>query len=119
VHLEECVFCKIARGEIPVNFVYEDECVVAFDDASPQAPVHTLVIPRDHYQHLGDVDAPAVLAALFGAVPLVAKAKGVAESGYRVVVNAGSDAGQSVSHLHVHVLGGKKMSHGMVAFRAE
>jgi histidine triad (HIT) family protein len=119
VDAERCLFCKIARGESPSTFVYEDEYVVAFDDISPQAPVHTLVIPRDHYEHLGEIASPQVLAALFGAVPVVARAKGVADSGYRVIVNAGPDASQSVPHLHVHVLGGKKMSHGMIVFKAE
>jgi len=115
----ECVFCKIARGELPVRFVYEDDYVVAFDDVSPQAPVHTLVIPRDHYEHFGDGVPPTVSAALCNAVPRVAEAKGVAESGYRLIVNTGPDGGQTVSHLHVHVIGGSKLSHGMVTLRPE
>ena len=115
----ECVFCKIARGELPVRFVYEDDHVVAFDDISPQAPVHTLVIPRNHYEHLGDGVPAAVSAALCSAIPLVAKAKGIAARGYRLVVNTGLDGGQTVPHLHVHIIGGVKMSHGMVALHSE
>ncbi len=112
--VEECIFCKIARGEIPVLTVYSDDLVVAFDDVSPQAPVHTLIIPRAHYESLGD-DVPAeVLEALCAAVPKVADIKGIAESGYRVIINNGPDARQSVPHLHVHVVGGAPMSHKMV-----
>lgn len=113
----ECIFCMVASGEIPTPHLYEDDLVVAFDDIAPQAPVHTLIVPREHYAHIGD-DVPAdVLAALFGAVPRVAAMKGVAESGYRVIVNTGKDAAQTVQHLHVHVIGGGgSMAHGMVHF---
>ncbi|MDY0088298.1 MAG: histidine triad nucleotide-binding protein [Coriobacteriia bacterium] len=114
--METCVFCKIARGEIPVQPVYEDEHVLAFDDMSPQAPVHVLVIPREHYEHLGDGIPAEEVASLFGVVPEVAHRAGVDQSGYRVIVNAGRDANQTVPHLHVHVLGGKPMLHEMVTF---
>ncbi|MBI5230635.1 MAG: histidine triad nucleotide-binding protein [Coriobacteriales bacterium] len=114
--MEGCIFCKVASGEIPATFVYEDEFVVAFDDISPQAPVHTLIIPREHFEHLSDGVPEQVTMALFTAVPEVARRKGVLESGYRVIVNAGPDANQTVPHLHVHVIGGKAMSHGMVNF---
>lgn len=114
--MEDCIFCKIARGEIPATFVYEDDDVVAFDDVSPQAPVHTLIVPRTHVQSLNDKIDPELLAAIFGAVPRVAEVKGVATSGYRIIVNNGPDANQTVPHLHVHVMGGKAMAHGMVAF---
>jgi len=114
--VDDCIFCKVANGDIPATFIYEDDMVVAFDDISPQAPVHTLIIPRQHYAHLGD-DVPGdVVQALFAAVPKVAQAKGISESGYRIIVNAGPDANQTVPHLHVHVMGGKPMSHGMVNF---
>ena len=114
--VEGCIFCAIARGDIPAELVYQDESVVAFDDLSPQAPVHTLVIPRAHHAHLGDSVSPERVAAIVSAIPAVARAKGVEESGYRVIVNAGRDANQTVDHLHVHVLGGRTMAHGMVAF---
>lgn len=114
--MNDCVFCRIASGEVPARIVYQDDWVVAFDDIHPQAPVHTLVIPRSHHEHLADSVTRDLVAALFSAVPLVAAAKGIDESGYRVIVNAGRDANQTVSHLHVHVLGGRRMSHGMVVF---
>jgi histidine triad (HIT) family protein len=114
--VENCIFCMIGDGSMEARVVYEDDLVVAFDDITPQAPVHTLVIPRVHYSHLGDGVPEDVIVGLFGAVSKVATAKGVAETGYRVIVNNGRDASQSVGHLHVHVLGGGAMSHGMVHF---
>ncbi|MCL4078918.1 histidine triad nucleotide-binding protein [Coriobacteriia bacterium Es71-Z0120] len=114
--MSECVFCMIARGEIPAKVVYSDEHVIAFDDIAPQAPVHTLIIPKVHYDRMGPDVPSEVTCALFAAVPKVAEAKGVAESGYRVIVNNGPDAMQTVEHLHVHVIGGRRMSHGMVNF---
>ncbi len=117
--MPECIFCKIVAGEIPATLVYEDESVVAFDDLSPQAPVHTLVIPKRHVANLGDGAEAAVLGALFDAVPRVAAVKGVADSGYRVIVNNGAAANQTVQHLHVHVIGGRSMAHGMVLFADE
>lgn len=114
--MEDCIFCKMAAGEIPVTPVYQDDLVMAFDDISPQSPVHTLIIPRAHHQDLGDGVPAETAAALLAAVPIVAQAKVVAESGYRVIVNNGGDANQSVMHLHVHVLGGKAMQHRMVKF---
>lgn len=114
--MEDCIFCKIGRGEIPATLVYQDDFVVAFDDISPQAPVHTLVVPRQHVQSLSDDLDAELLAAIFGAVPRVADVKNINESGYRVIVNNGPDANQTVPHLHVHVLGGKAMAHGMVTF---
>jgi histidine triad (HIT) family protein len=117
--MEDCIFCKVGRGEIPAPLIYQDDLVVAFDDISPQAPVHTLVIPREHHADLGDAVPPQTLAALFAAVPLVARSKGVESSGYRVIVNNGRDANQTVPHLHVHVLGGRVMEHGMVTFVGE
>lgn len=115
----DCIFCKIASGEIPCRKVYEDDAVLAFDDITPQAPVHVLIIPKRHFDHLSD-DVPAdVLARLFAAVPEVARIKCVDGPGYRVIVNTGDDANQTVRHLHVHVMGGRKMSHGMVVFGDE
>jgi histidine triad (HIT) family protein len=110
----DCIFCMIASGTIPATVVWQDELVVAFADLNPQAPVHVLVVPREHYEGLGS-DVPVdVLAALLGAVPRVAEVAGVAATGYRVIVNTGADAAQTVPHLHVHVLGGAAMSEGMV-----
>lgn len=115
--MEDCIFCKIARGDIPATFVYQDDRVVAFDDLSPQAPVHTLIIPRAHYSGLNDAVSAEDYVALFAAVPQVAQAKGVKESGYRTIVNTGDDAGQTVHHLHVHVIGGARMAEGMIPKR--
>ena len=117
--MDDCIFCQIATGAIPATFVYEDEDVVAFDDITPQAPVHTLIIPRRHFTSLQDEVPADVLAAVFSAVRRVATIKGVADSGYRVIVNSGPDANQTVPHLHVHILGGRHMTHGMVNFAAE
>jgi histidine triad (HIT) family protein len=114
--VDDCIFCRIVRGEIPAKVVFENDDVVAFDDITPQGPIHTLVIPKRHYASLQDGVPTEAMAALFSAVPEVARAKGVAETGYRVIVNDGPDAKQSVAHLHVHVIGGARMSHGMVVF---
>jgi len=112
--VDDCIFCMIANGQIESRTVYEDDVVVAFDDLTPQAPVHTVIIPKAHYVNLNDDVPPDVLVALLRAVPKVAALKGVAESGYRVIVNSGPDSAQTVQHLHVHVLGGGRMAHGMV-----
>lgn len=112
--MDDCIFCMIADRRIEARVVYEDDLVMAFDDLTPQAPVHTLIIPKTHYVNLSDDVPPDVLAALLGAVREVADLKGVAESGYRVIVNSGPDSAQTVQHLHVHVLGGAVMAHGMV-----
>ena len=109
---EDCLFCKIIAGAIPSKKVYEDDDVFAFDDISPMMPVHTLVVPKAHYDNLADNVPADVLGKVFSAVAEVARIKGVAESGYRIVSNAGPDAMQSVQHLHVHVLGGAPMNDG-------
>lgn len=106
---ENCVFCKIATHEIPTSLVYEDEHVIAFDDMEPLMPVHVLIIPKQHYKNVGD-DVPAdVLGNTMAAVKKVAEVKGLAERGYRCIINTGADASQSVPHFHVHVLGGGHM----------
>lgn len=112
--MSDCVFCMIASGEIPSAQVYADDDVVAFDDIAPQAPVHTLIIPRAHYSSMADDVPDEVLLAILRAVPVVAEAKGIADSGYRVIINTGADAGQTVHHLHVHVIGGRPLGEGMV-----
>lgn len=108
---ENCLFCKIARGDIPATIVQSDEQTVAFRDVNPQAPTHVLVIPREHVS-----GAPAVVeharvwGPLMAAAAAVARAEGLEERGYRLVVNSGPEAGQSVDHLHVHVLGGRPLA---------
>lgn len=106
---EDCIFCKIANGEISTTMVYETEDLAAFNDAAPMMPVHVLIVPKDHYESLSD-DVPAdILSKLMKAAPEVAKLTGIYESGYRTLINTGDDAGQTVKHLHVHVLGGGQM----------
>ena len=111
----DCLFCKIAGGEIPSAKVYEDETVYAFRDINPQAPVHVVVIPKRHIAECAaDIDASnsVVIAKLFEALPKVAKAAGLT-GGYRIVNNCGADACQSVRHIHFHLLGGKKLAESM------
>jgi histidine triad (HIT) family protein len=110
--MSECLFCKIGSGQIPSKVVMQDDELLAFDDINPQAPVHVLVIPKRHIGTLNDAGAgdQALLGRLLEAAALVAKQKGIAESGYRVVANTGRGAGQSVFHLHLHVLGGRPMT---------
>jgi histidine triad (HIT) family protein len=107
--MSDCLFCKIAAHEIPATVVYEDDDVIAFEDVNPQLPVHTLIIPKAHYAHIGDNVPPEVLGKVFGAVGIVAKLKGIENTGYRIIANTGEDGRQTVHHLHVHVLGGALM----------
>jgi histidine triad (HIT) family protein len=110
--MSDCLFCKIGSGQIPSKVVMQDDEILAFDDVNPQAPVHVLVIPKRHVVALNDVEAGdrALLASLLDAATLVARKKGIAESGYRVVANTGRNGGQTVFHLHLHVLGGRQMT---------
>ena len=109
--MENCLFCKIAAGIIPSTKVYEDETILAFRDIAPMAPTHVLVIPKTHIPSVDGITAEnsAVVAHIFEVIPQIAKAEGL-ESGYRVVSNCGDDAGQTVHHLHFHILGGQKLS---------
>lgn len=113
--MNDCIFCRIARGEIPSAKVYEDEHVLAFKDINPLAPVHVVVIPKQHVASLNELDAlPAdTQLALLRACREVARLTGIADSGYRIAANCGADASQSVQHLHIHVLGGGKLSVSM------
>jgi histidine triad (HIT) family protein len=109
--MADCLFCSIIQGKSKGAIVYRDDEVVAFHDIRPEAPVHILIVPRKHIPSLSSLepgDVP-VLGAIFTAAAKLAKELGVAESGYRVVVNNGADAGQSVFHLHYHLLGGRPM----------
>jgi histidine triad (HIT) family protein len=107
--MSDCVFCKIGAGQIPSRMVWQDDELFAFDDLNPQAPVHVLVIPKRHVAAINDVEDQALLGRLLSAAKLVAQKKGVDESGYRVVANTGRHGGQTVFHLHFHVLGGRQM----------
>jgi histidine triad (HIT) family protein len=107
----DCVFCKIARKEIPAKLVHEDDDVVAFEDLNPQAPVHVLVVPRRHVPSLNELEAgdDALAGKLLRVAAGIARARGVAEPGWRAVVNVGKEGGQVVFHVHLHVLGGRPM----------
>lgn len=113
--MDDCIFCKIARGEIPSTKVYEDERVLAFRDINPLAPVHVVVIPKAHVANLNELDAldAQTQLALLHACREVAKRDGIDKTGYRIASNCGEDAAQSVQHLHIHVLGGGKLSVSM------
>ena len=112
--MEDCLFCKIAAGEIPSACVYEDENVYAFRDINPQAPTHILVIPREHIPSVAALTAENShhAARCLEAVARIAEQEGLA-GGYRVISNCGDDAGQTVKHLHFHILGGKRLSDQM------
>ncbi len=109
--MSDCLFCKIVAGEIQAELLYEDEYVVAFKDINPQAPMHHLVIPKKHIPTINDLSAEdeALVGKMYLAGKALAHQKGIADSGYRTVMNCGESAGQTVFHIHLHVLGGRKM----------
>ena len=107
--MSDCLFCRIVSGEIPAARVAENEHCIAFRDIAPQAPVHVLVIPRQHVASLDHVADPAIFAQVMEMARDVARAEGLSAKGYRCVVNTGADGGQTVHHLHVHVLGGRPL----------
>ncbi len=110
--MSDCLFCAIASGDIPADVVHADDDMVAFRDINPQAPVHVLVIPRAHHATAAELGAadPALAGRLLEAAGRIAEAEGVAATGYRVVTNTGEGAGQSVHHVHFHVLGGRDLT---------
>jgi len=107
--MPDCLFCKIIGGDIPSNVVFENKDVLAFRDISPQAPTHILIIPRRHISTINDIGADdrELVGSLFTAAKEIAAAEGLSEDGYRVVMNCGEGAGQSVFHIHLHLLGGR------------
>ena len=108
--MADCLFCKIIAGELPSTKVYEDDTILAFRDIAPQAPVHVLVVPKEHIVDTDGITAEnsALIAHIFEVIPQIARAEGL-DNGYRVATNCGPDSGQMVPHLHFHLLGGKKM----------
>ena len=108
---EDCIFCRIIRGEIPSDTVYRDDRAIAFRDIAPRAPTHVLVIPLEHITYLDTIsnDKEALLGHILIVGKDVARSEGVVESGYRLAINQGSDSGQMVDHLHLHVLGGRTL----------
>ena len=113
--MNDCLFCKIIAGEIPSNKVYEDDFVLAFHDINPQAPVHVLVIPKEHIPSVAGINEQNcdAVSKVFCAIAKVAKELGLEENGYRVVSNCGEAAGQTVHHLHFHILGGRTLELNM------
>jgi histidine triad (HIT) family protein len=109
--MEECIFCRIAAGTIPCRKVYEDERILAFEDIKPMAPVHIIIIPRRHIDTLMEVDPEGAedLQAMMSAARVVARLTGVDRKGFRVVINCNEEGGQVVFHLHMHLLGGRKL----------
>ncbi len=113
--MKDCLFCKIIAGDIPSTKVYEDDQVFAFRDINPQAPVHVLVVPKKHLDSANDINADNIgnAAACFAAIPKIAAAEGL-KDGYRVINNCGAAAGQTVMHLHFHLIGGRELSERIV-----
>jgi histidine triad (HIT) family protein len=109
--MSDCIFCRIVSGEIPADKVLETETVLAFRDIDPQSPTHVLLVPKHHLANLNDLATadPALIAELYSAAVAVAHREGVADSGYRTVINCNADGGQLVPHLHLHLLGGRRM----------
>ena len=110
----DCIFCAIIKGDIPSKKVYEDEVCYSFLDIAPQAPVHALVVPKEHISSANEINAAnsAAIAHIFTVIPKIAKELGL-ENGYRIITNIGEDGCQSVKHIHFHILGGKKLSENM------
>lgn len=108
----DCLFCKIIKGEIPSSKVYEDELVFAFRDIEPQAPVHILIIPKVHIASANELNEEnsAIVGHIFNVAAKIAKSEDIAEGGYRIVNNCGADGGQTVGHLHFHMLGGRSLA---------
>ena len=114
--MENCLFCKIIKGEIPSAKVYEDEEILAFKDINPAAPIHILVIPKKHITSLAHLEKEdeAIVGKIYGVINKIAEEQGVKETGYRVIVNCGKDGGQEVMHLHVHLLAGTQLGEKIV-----
>lgn len=112
--MDNCLFCKIIAGEIPSTKVYEDDSILAFRDISPKAPTHILVIPKEHISGVDEItpENSAIVSHIFEMIAVIAKEEGLT-GGYRVVSNIGEDGGQTVRHLHFHILGGRKLSEDM------
>lgn len=108
----ECIFCRIVKGEIPSNIIYKDEEVIAFPDINPTAPKHILVVPREHIPSLADLKEKhlPLMARIVKVANELARQEGIAQSGYRIAINSGKDGAQGVPHLHLHLLGGRRLS---------
>jgi histidine triad (HIT) family protein len=107
--VENCLFCRIVRREVPAKLVAETEDCIAFRDINPQAPVHVLIVPREHVASLDETDDPTLVGKLSVLAAEIARREGIAERGYRTVINTNADAGQTVAHIHLHLLGGRRL----------
>lgn len=114
--MEDCIFCKIIKGEIPSNKVYEDDEVLAFHDINPAAPIHILVIPKKHISMLTDLkkEDEALIGKIYTTINKIAEKEGFKNQGYRIIANCGKDSGQEVMHIHFHILGGKQLGDKIV-----
>lgn len=114
--MEDCIFCKIIKGEIPSSKVYEDEDIIAFKDIQPEAPIHILLVPKKHIKSLNEIEEKdeQLISKIFYTIKNIAKEQGFAEEGYRVINNCGDNGGQTVPHLHFHILAGKKLGEKMI-----
>ena len=116
IYMNDCLFCKIIKGEVPSNKVYEDEEILAFYDINPAAPIHILVIPKKHIDSLAKIEKEdeLLIGKIYGVINKIAEEKGFKEKGYRVIVNCGENGGQEVMHLHFHILAGTKLGDKIV-----
>lgn len=110
--MDNCIFCKIVQGEIPCSKVYEDDSILSFKDINPEAPVHVLIIPKKHISNLNELglDDLSIISHIFYKAKDIAKDLGIAEDGYRIIANCGKDGGQTVSHVHFHLMGGRSLA---------
>lgn len=115
--MSDCLFCKIAKGEIPTDFVYEDDLVVAFDDIHPQTPVHVLIIPKEHLASINDLPngekGDRLVGRMINVAKRIAKEREIASGGYKLLIRTGVHGGQEIPHIHLHLLGGGRMSEGI------
>lgn len=114
--MEDCIFCKIIKGDIPSKKVYEDDFVYAFYDINPQAKIHVIIIPKNHLESVNDINPKnsEIIAKVFEVIPKIALSLGVKEDGYRIITNIGENAGQTVKHLHFHLLAGESLGEKLV-----
>ena len=114
--MEDCLFCRIIKKEIPSDIVYEDDEILAFRDIHPVAPIHVLVIPKKHISAVTELkkEDEALVGKIYSVINIIAESEGIKEKGFRVIVNCGEDGGQAIGHLHFHLLGGKKLGEKIV-----
>ncbi|MBR5228004.1 MAG: histidine triad nucleotide-binding protein [Clostridia bacterium] len=114
--MQDCIFCKIINKQIPSNIVYEDEKIISFYDVNPMADIHVLIVPKVHVESINELNESTLESVkyAFSKIPEIAESLGIKDSGYRTIINTGKDAGQTVKHLHIHILGGSKLPEKLV-----